>query len=259
MGHGASTKALEGATLARRAGSLYAPAPQRVSVTPDIGNILCCPFGTNAIDLTGNHTVDDGTPVFSNVTQNHYTYDSADMLEASTDAGTAPRVLADSQAHQIPLANPVTFGFFMRPSQYNGSPYFMCSGAATATGNYGIHRSTITGWHHTGTGFTALGDYEEITEAPRTFHVALAISGGRGAAPAAEFYLNGTPVWSGNLGASIAPLTTHNLGLTAASTANDSNWHGHFCNAFISDTLLDPATIKNLSDESFGHASPWMI
>lgn len=222
-----------------------------------ICNILCCPL-FDPTDLTGNHTFEEGTPTFANVDSNHGSYDGGAALVASTTAGTGMRTLVDSQAHQIPHTEPVTFGFLIYMRTISGTPQLMNSGAGANNSNYGIQRQASTGWRHQGTGVTNLGDERTITPAGRFYHVCLSIDGNRTSSPAGAFYLNGQEAWTGVIGAADTVSTTDNFAFTGDSDETNSSWTGFMVNAFITDTLLDAATIQNLSDEAFGHASPLM-
>lgn len=256
MGFGTYKPSLD--PLTRSAGSLYAPTPQRVSVSPDICNILCCPLFDDA-DLTGNHTFEEGTPTFATHNDFHAAYDGANMLQASATAGTGMRTLVDSQAHQIPHTEPVTFGFHIYMRTISGTPQLMNSGAGANNSNYGIQRQASAGWRFQGVGVTNLGDHRTKTPTGRWYHVCLAIAANRASSPAAAFYLNGQEAWTGTLGAADTVSTTDNFAFTGDSDESNSSWTGMMSNAFITDTLLDAATIKNLSDEAHGHASPLMI
>lgn len=258
MGHGASTKAKEGATLARRPGSLYAPTPKRIEIGTDIGNILCCPLSADLTDLTGNHVFDYGTPSFGTADSTHGSYDGGTMMIVENSAALNPRIIADgAAAHQIPHTSPVTFGAFIYPRVYNGSPAMLCSGNGGFGNNYGLYRQSTAGWQFLGNGQTSMGNHKTKTPIQRWFHVCMAVSANRTTSPAAAFYLNGREVWSGTVNAE-AVQTTDNFALTSDADDTSAAWEGLMCNAFVTDTLLSAATIKNLSDESFGHASPWM-
>jgi hypothetical protein len=223
-----------------------------------ICNILCCPLFDDT-DLTGNHVFDDGTPTFANVDSNHGCYDGGPALVASTTAGTGMRVIADSQAHQIPHTEPVTFGFLIYMRTISGTPQLMNSGPGANNSNYGIQRQASAGWRHQGSGVTTLGDHRTKTPAGRFYHVCLAIEANRSSSPAGAFYLNGQEAWTGTIGNAQAVSSTDDFAFTGDADETNSSWTGFMVNAFVTDTLLDPATIKNLSDEAFGHASPLMI
>jgi len=258
MGHSASTKASEGRTLARRPGSLYAPTPTRGAMDTGICNILCCPL-FDATDLTGNHVFDYGTPTFGNNESNHGSYDGGAALQASTTVGTPLRVTTDNQAHQIPHTEPVTFGALVYMRSASGTPQLLCSGSGTNNSNYCLQRQASVGWRFQGVGVTAMGDHRDKTPNGRWYHVCLAIAANRASSPAAAFYLNGQEAWTGTLGAAQAVSTTDDFAFTTDALDTTSSFNGFMINAFVTDTLLDATTIKNLSDEAFGHASPLMI
>lgn len=230
-----------------------------------VGNILCFPFSADTLDKSGNHTIDDGNPKL--VTQlpaanpnDHYTYDGNNMLEADQVATEAPRIIASTQAHQIPLTEPVTFGMFMYARTWGGgTPQLMVSGPGSNASNYGMQRQGSVGWRYQGDAgnTTTLGDQRDLTPTGRWFHWTLAIAGSRNTASAAKFYINGTPVWSGNVTSGDPPLSTDNFSFISDSDESTGGWNGFVCNCFVTDTLLSDATIKALSDESFGHASPF--
>jgi hypothetical protein len=100
----------------------------------------------------------------------------------------------------------------------------------------------------------------EETPGGRWFHVCLAIdSTSRGTGSnAAEFYLNGQPVWSGDVNASQTVNTTDVYSFACDQDETASDIDGFMANVFVTDTVLDRATIRALSDESFGHASPYV-
>ena len=236
--------------------------PERSStVLESVGNIMAFPFKDDALDLTGNHVIDTNTPSLITVDpaaapSNHYTYDGLPMLRSATTTGFAPRIVASTQAHQIPLSEPVTFGFFCYRRNDAATPQFMCSGPGTTSSNYGIQRQASAGWRSLGGGVTTMGDHRNMTPTGKWFHIVLAHSGSRSSSHAGAFYINGQEVWTGDL-ISSAPAATDDFGFTNQSTSDNSGFNGFMCNCFVTDTLLDAQTIKALSDESFGHASPY--
>ncbi len=241
-----------------QSGQIGDTVPTRGAMDTDICNILCCPLFDDT-DLTGNHVFDDGTPTFANIDSNHGCYDGGTALVASTSAGTGLRMIASSQPHQIPHTEPVTFGFLIYMRTISGTPQLMCSGPGANNSNYGIQRQASAGWRHQGSGVTTMGDHRSKTPAGRFYHVCLAIEAGRSSSPAGAFYLNGQEAWTGTIGNAQAVSSTDDFAFTGDADETNSSWTGFMVNAFITDTLLDAATIQNLSDEAFGHASPLMI
>lgn len=233
-----------------------------------VGNIMAFPFITDTLDATGNHTIDDGTPVL--ITQlpdaspnNPYSYDNQNMLHCRTTASAAPRVIASTQAHQIPHTEPVSFGFFIYARTWSGStPQLMVSGPGSNQANYGIQRQASVGWRfqRSGGSVDTLGDQRNLTPTGRWFHLVMAVAGGRNTGSnAAALYINGAEVWSGTVGACQTVSSTDNFSFTSDSGDSTSPWTGFMCNAFVTDTVVDAATARALSDESFGHASPYAI
>lgn len=257
MGYGTSTVAPEGAVLIPQKGGIYSPTSARIAVTPEIGNILCCPLDTDLRDLSGNHTFDYGTPAFSNFFGSHGSYDGGVMMNVLNDSAKNARIIADgAAAFQIPHSSPVTFGAFIYATTFNSVPQLMSSGTGTWTRNYGISRSSSAGWRFMGATITNMGDQRTLTPLLRWWHCCVVVQSGRTSSAAAAFYINGREVWTGNVDAHVVS-TADNFALASGSNSTNSDWEGHMCNAFVTDTVLDPAAIKNLSDESFGHASPW--
>ena len=233
---------------------------RKFSVLESVGNIMAFPFQANTTDLSGNHTIDDGTPTLTNTTAGQYTYDGQNMLRINFAVGEAPRIIASTQAHQIPLTEPVTSGFFcMADSWGGGTPQLMVSGPGSNAGNYGLQRQSSVGWRYQGDGATptSLGDHRDITGTNRWFHMVLAISGSRSTSSPGAFYINGTEVWSGNIVRGNNVSSTDNFSFGSDSDESTAGWQGFMSNVFVTDTLLDSATIKALSDEAFGHASPY--
>jgi len=247
------------------AGGIGAVPTRASTVLESIGNILAFPFKDDALDKSGNGQV-IGAGTASLITQDpaanpddHYTYDAQPMLRCTATVGFVPIITADSQAHQVPLSEPLSFGFFYYVRSATGTPEFMYSGPSAGgnTCNYGVQRQASVGWRSLGGGgVTAMGDHRDITPFGRWSHIVVVHSGSRSSSHAGAFYVNGVEVWNGNL-VSSAPLSTHDFSFNDTANATNSDFEGFMCNAFVTDTLLDAATIKALSDESFGHGSPY--
>jgi hypothetical protein len=239
--------------------------PQRSSaVLESVANILAFPFSTDVLDKSGNgQVIDAGVPTLlsqdpGTAGANPYTYDGANMFHIDDVVGEAPRITAASQAHQVPRSEPITFGCFLYFKSLVGTPQILVSSdAAGSGGNYGLQRQGSAGWRFEGASLTTLGDQRELTPIGRWFHIAMAVAGGRDTSSAGEFYINGNPVWGGTVAASDAPSSADEFGFGSHFGDTTANWVGFMCNVFVTDTLLDAATIKALSDESFGHGSPW--
>jgi hypothetical protein len=235
------------------------------SVLESVGNIMAFPFKDDLLDKSGNHTIDYGTSVLGTSygigsTSGSYTYDGENMLLLDNVASSAPRVIASTQAHQIPHNKPVSFGCFVMGSSYFFTLQTMNSGPGGNRANYGLQLHTTAGWRYVGFATTDLGDFSELTTSGRWFHIAMVVdstSRGTGSNPA-EFYINGQPVWSGDVGNSQTVLSTNNFAFACEADETVPDWDGFISNAFVSDNVLDRATIKALSDESFGHASPYV-
>ena len=237
------------------AGGIGGTVTRSADVLTSVGNILAFPFTNDTLDASGNHVIDSGTPNI--VTTGTYTYGEG-MLECTAVNFQAPRIIAASQAHQIPHTSPVTFGFFMMGTVYHGTLQLMVSGGGGNDGNYGIQRQGSAGWRFQGIGVTTMGDHRDITPTGRWYHICLAIdSTSRGTGGnAAEFYINGHPVWSGNVGAAQVVSTDHDFSFLCDADEQATDITGRFSHAFVTDTVPDRATIRALSDEAFGHASP---
>lgn len=238
-------------------GAIGSDVSQSIDVISEVGNILCFPFTQDLLDVTGNHTIDDGTPYLT--TANSYNFQQ--QLGVNYGVGLTPRILAASQAHQVPLSSPVTFGMFMMARSYTYSLQLMGSGPGANASNYCLQLQSVAGWRYQGSGgsTTDLGDHRDITPPGRFFHLCLAIdSGSRSTGGnAAEFYINGHPLWSGNVVAGNTVNVNDNFSFLCDQDENVSDLtNGVFSHCFVADSALDRATIRALSDEAFGHASP---
>jgi hypothetical protein len=253
MGYGAFGPTDYNYTLIN-AGAIGSTPTPSIDVISEVGNILCFPFTQDLLDVTGNHTIDDGSPAL--ISTEVYNY-GAQGLDVNYGVGNSPRILAASQAHQIPHTEPVTFGFFMMARTYIYTLQLMGSGPGANSSNYGIQLQSSAGWRFQGAGVTAMGDHREITPSGRFFHIALAISANRTSSPAAEFYINGHPLWTGTLVNANTVNANDNFSFLCDQDENASDLsNGFMSHCFVSDNLLDRATIRALSDEAFGHASP---
>lgn len=232
-------------------------------VLNSVGNILAFPFLTNTTDLTGNHTIDDGTPTLVTNIGGDPAYGGGSRLRINSAVGEAPRILASSEEHQVPLTSPVTFGMFMMATSWGGStPQLMVSGPGANSSNYGMQRQSTVGWRYQGDGgtTTTLGDHRDITPTNRWFHWALVIdstSRSTGGNPSA-FYINGQELWTGNTNSGETVSTTDNFSFGSDSDEATASWTGFISHCFVADSALDATTIKALSDEAFGHASPYV-
>jgi hypothetical protein len=237
---------------------------RKQDVLESVGNIMTFPFKDDLLDVTGNHTIDSGTPLLvdqdpASNPSDHYTYDNQNMLLARTTVSTAPRILASTQAHQIPLTEPVSFGFFLYMRSVGTTGQFMVSGPGGNESQYGLQRQSSAGWRFQGQGTTTMGDQRDITPPGRWLHVGFAVAGGDRSTGgnASSFYINGIEVWTGNVGNSKVVNTTDDFSFQSDSDGAQAAWSGFMCNCFLTDTIVDAATFKALSDESFGHASPF--
>ena len=236
----------------------------RSTVVESIGNILCFPFKDDLLDTSGNHTIDYGTSALGTVygagSTGSYTYDGNNMLLLDNVAASAPRIIASTQAHQVPHDKPLSFGCFMMGTSYFLTVQLMNSGPGSNRANYGLQMQSSAGWRYVGFATTDLGHHRDLTTTGRWFHIAMVVDStarGTGSNPA-EFYINGQPVWTGDVGSSQTVLSTDNFAFACEADETVPDWDGFMSNAFVTDTVLDRATIKALSDESFGHASPYV-
>lgn len=234
------------------------------AVVEEVGNILCFPFKNDLLDTTGNHVIDYGSSVLgtsygTGLSASH-SYDGENMLILDNVATSAPRVDASSKPHQIPHTKPVSLGCFMMGTSYFLTIQMMRSGAGANNGNYGLQLHSSVGWRFSAASDTALGDNRDLTPTARWFHVAMVVaSTSRGTGGnAAEFYINGQPVWDGTVGSAMTVNTTDNFSFSCDATETSPDWDGFMANAFVSDNVLDRDTIRALSDECFGHASPYV-
>lgn len=236
-------------------------SPVRADITPDIANILCCPFSTDRTDLTTNHTFNVGTSTLpANVGYNNET-----MLRTEEGGGDEIYTGSSEPEHAIGGTDPVTFGAFMRIGFWNSTSQILTSSASGGDANYGLIRFTNGDWAFRGaTGGGAGSAWQvmvnrdpEDTATYRWFHVAMRCNAG---ANTGQFFWNGTKIWDGTFGTNgrhVATATDQfSLNESHPSGANPrfSAWWG---NIFIADSELTDAEIKELSDQSFGHASPY--
>lgn len=257
-----------GSTINTFAKGAIGGVPQRESaVLEAVGNILAFPFSTDLLDKSGNGQVIDagttglGNTYFKSATNCSHSYDGNNMLLLDQDGATsAPRITAASQAHQVPHTSPVTFGGFMMGTNLTYTLQLFGSGPGSNSSNYCLQLQSSAGWRFQGNGVTNMGVNFEETPAGRWFHICLAIdSTSRGTGSnAAEFYLNGQPVWSGDVVASQPVNTTDVYSFSCDQDETDPDIQGFMANVFVTDTVLDRTTIRALSDESFGHASPYV-
>ena len=235
----------------------------RSSLVESVGNIMCFPFRDDLLDTTGNHTIDSGG--FTLETQdpvsapnNYYSYDPYNMLVVDQVASNNSRILASTQAHQIPHASPVSFGFFVMFRTWDTSTAkLLISGSAVNVSNYGIQRNPTLGWHFQGSALTTMGDQRNKTPTGRWTHIAMTVTANRSSGPTGTFYINGTAVWTGVVNNAAAVSSTDDFSFAADSSDITSQWNGFLANVFVTDTLLNAATIRALSDECHGHASPY--
>lgn len=249
-------------------GAVGEAGPVRAStLCESIGNIMSFPFNGDALDKSGNHTLDSGSTTLATIAPESagymqaYTYDGSSMLYCQTTVGTVPSIVADSQAHQIALASPVSFGFFFMRTADNGAPFFMKSGPGSTASNYGVTLNSSLGWRFTGDGaLQSMGDHREHTPIGRWAHIGLTLEATRNgdAGSTGRFYINGQEAWTGALRCS-APVSTHDFGLCTETDENDTNFHGWFCNAFLTDTVVTADDMRALSDEAFGHSSDYFV
>lgn len=235
--------------------------PERIDVSPTIANILCCPFSTDRTDVAGNHTFNVGTSTLpANVGYNNET-----MLRTERGAGDKITTQASEPAHAIGGTDPVTFGAFMRIGFWNSTSQILTSAATGGDANYGLIRFTNGDWGFRGaTGGGAGAAWQVmVNRDPEDdadglwFHVAMRCNAG---ANTGQFFWNGTKLWDGTLGTNGRHVATgtDRFMLNEASPSNDNaQFEAWWGNVFVTDTELTDAEIKRLSDECFGHASPY--
>ncbi|MGB5215605.1 MAG: hypothetical protein WBN88_18420, partial [Anderseniella sp.] len=73
----------------------------------------------------------------------------------------------------------------------------------------------------------------------------------------ARVYINGKRAWEGTMGTSSAAVT-QSLAVTTDNANINSDWWGWLANFWISDNIITDEQFAVLSDESFGHASPYV-
>ena len=241
-------------------GGVGGGSPVRSStLVESVGNIMCFPFKDDLLDTTGNHVIDAGS--FTLETQapdaapnNLYSYDQNSMLNVTTVSLANSLITANSRPHQIPHTEPVSFGFFFFTRAWPGStPEFMSSGDF----NYGLQRQVNNGWRFATSGIAAMGDQRNKVPAARWTHIVMTVTANRASGPTGTFYINGTAVWTGGVANAGTVSSTDNFSFAADHSDTTSRINGFMANVFVTDTLLDSATIKALSDECFGHASPY--
>lgn len=230
--------------------------PQRFDITPEQANILACPWSTvdDYTDLTGNHTFDPKGTVFGATAG----YNGEPQLFLDRGGDQSLRSAPGQNAHAIGGTSPVTFGFFFRPSFYNGG-HFMCSSRDDGSGNcnYGLTRTgsgTGTWFFRNGTGTTNLGVISPADSLSlRWYHVAFRCNAGTNTG---DFFWNGKKIWSGATGTRKTAEASDRINLNEfVSTTNNPQTEAHYGNSFISNLALSDSQIKLLSDQAFGHGS----
>lgn len=235
------------------------PTPKDIS--PDVGNILACPFSTDRTDLTGNHTLNVGTSTLpANVGYNNET-----MLYTTDGAGDKIGTQTSEPAHAIGGTDPVTFGAMMRIDAWVSTGQIMTSAASGGSANYGLIRFTNGNWAFRGASGggegaawkTMTNRSPEDIQGGLWFHVAMRCNSG---ANTGQFFWNGTKVWTGTLGTNGRHTATASdrFNLNEANPDSDNpRFRAWWKNMFIADRELSDTEIRTLSDESFGHASPY--
>jgi hypothetical protein len=236
----------------------------------DICDILCCPFTTDRTDLTGNHTIAPGNSTIvpgSSITA----YNGEACLRLNQSAGGAVRTNASEPAHAIGGTDPVTFGFFLRPTFWNTTSQFVTSAAVgSGDANYGLLRFVNGDWGFRGATGGGLGSAwiiminrspedstTSLAHAGRWSHVAMRCDDGSNSG---SFFWDGHEIWSGAFGTNGRHIATGSdiFGLNEANSASDNpGWTGYMNNLFIASRALSNVEIKALSDEAHGHSSPW--
>lgn len=235
--------------------------PLRSDISPDIANILCCPFSTDRTDLTGNHTINVGTSTLPAGVG----YNDETQLRTERGAGDAIRTDTSQDAHAIGDTNPVTFGALIRVQFWNTTSQIMTSATTGGNANYGLIRFTNGNWAFRGASGGGEGSAwrtmvnrspEDQAGVTRWFHVAMRCEDG---VNEGTFFWNGTEVWQGALGTNGrktgAPADRFSLN-EASSTSDNPAFDAWWGNLFIADRALSDTEIKVLSDQAFGHSSP---
>lgn len=235
--------------------------PQRFDITAEKADILACPWSTvdDYTDLTGNHTFDPKGTSFAPIGG----YNGEPQLFLDRGGDQSLRSTAGEDAHAIGGTDPVTFGFFFRPSFYSASHHFMCSSRDDGSGNcnYGLTRTgsgTGTWYFRNGTGTTTLGVINPADDLGlRWYHVAFRCNSGTNTG---AWFWNGEKVWEGATGTRKTAQASDRLNLNEyVSTTNNPQCEAHYGNSFISSSALSDSQIKQLSDESFGHGAPFTV
>jgi len=247
-------------------GSYFAPgaiggSPQRQDISPSVANILCMPFNGDYIDKTGNHTM---APRDSTMTPN-IGYNGESQVFIERGSNDSLRTGAGEPAHAIGGTDPVTFGFFFRPTYLASVQYFCCSSRNDGSGfcNYGLRRvggDAGTWYFIGGAGIgasTTLVDPGYIDDRGiHWLHVAFRCDSG---ANTGAFFINGTKLWEGAIAARKTAEASDLFNLNeVSSTTNNPQVEGYIGNLFVTDSALSDTNIKLLSDQSFGHASPYV-
>lgn len=245
-------------------GYYYAPGaiggnPGRQDISPSVANILCMPFNGDYIDKTGNHTMDPRATIMTSAIG----YNREDQLFIDRGGAQSLRTGASEPAHAIGGTNPVTFGFFFRPTYY-GSFFACCSSKNDSSGNcnYGLTR---TGSGNAGTWYFRGGTSTTLLVNPGTiddlgvhwYHAAFRCNSGTNTG---AFFINGTKLWEGATVARKAAEASDLFNLNEyVSTTSNPQVEGYIGNVFVTDSALSDSNIKLLSDQSFGHASPYVV
>lgn len=261
---GYSTHAPRGDQLAQP-GSIGG-SPSRLDAHIDICDILCCPFTTDHTDLTGNHTLAVGNSFIETGAAN-LSYNGENVLRTVDGGGATVRTNTSEPAHAIGGTDPVTFGFFFRPTFWNSTSQFMTSAASGGNANYGLIRFTNGDWGFRGATGGGSGSAWRVMTPNRLrqdfqgvghwFHVAFRCEDG---VNEGTWFWNGKQIWTGAYGTNGRHTATpaDQLSFNEASPTSDNpRFEGYWNNAFVAGRALSDAEIKALSDESFGHASPF--
>lgn len=224
------------------------------------GNILATPFSLDRTDLTGNHTIAAKTSVLT--ADSGYTGETT--LETFEDAGDGIRTGTSEPAHAIGGVSPVTFGAFMKVTSWQSNGQILTSSASGGSANYGLIRFTGGNWAFRG----AIGGGEgqawktmiglaTETQANVWFHIAMRCDSGTNTG---SFFLNGQRVWDGTFGTNgrHTALATDQFNFNESSSSVDNP--GFTCfwrNVFINDTAMSDSAIRLISDQAWGHASPY--
>jgi len=235
--------------------------PVSTDITAADANILACPFSTDNTDVTGNHTFGAAGTFTASTGYNGETTFNTSAANTSIDT-----IAGSGTAHDIAIASPVTFGGFFKlvgsPQAVN--PYLISSAVSGGAGTHNYSLVLISGSLNlqAGTPTGTLTDFAwSPHEAPAAavmanssgwYHIVCQLEAGRTTArlfvDGKQFGADKTSIPAGALGGN---LFINGINGVAAGELNAFNR-----NLFISDTLIDAATIRSLAERSYGHGLP---